>query len=290
MNSQRVSVYIPTRNRSELLRRAVTSVLAQSYEDIEIIIADDASDDDTEGVARDLMASNGQTKRIVYIRLDTPSGACAARNVAIAAATGQLITGLDDDDYFLPDRVTGLVEAFNPTACAFVFDGYIRKLISADGKTRETRVPLRKPARLADLLKRNIVGNQVLTLTERVRQVGGFDVALPAWQDYDLWLRLVRAFGSGAPVGGMSYVQTISPDIPRISSDVERITRAHDLFLRKHSEYADRDFRLFLKLGKACYGVDTLQWWDIVRLIGLGEPRILASSLYYYLRHRRQVR
>lgn len=67
--------------------------------------------------------------------------------------------------------------------------------------------------------------------------------------------------------------------------DAERTCRAHDLFLSKHEEYADEELRLFLKLGKTCYGINALGWRDAVRLAGLGEPRIVASSLYY-LRHR----
>lgn len=285
-----VSVYLPTRNRSQLVARAIESVLAQSYAPIELIVVDDCSEDDTEAVVRRYITSDAPSKRVVYFRLDTPSGACAARNKAIKAANGTLITGLDDDDYFLPDRIARLVQAFDPDTCAFVFDGYMRKQVSSDGKARETRIRLDKPAELAGLLKRNIVGNQVLTLTERMRRAGGFDVALPAWQDYDLWLRLVQAFGPGMPLGGVSYVQTIHPGAPRISGDVERIKRAYEIFLNKHEAFRDRRMQLFLKLAKASYGIDALHWTDLVRLAGLGEPRIVASSLYFYLRNRLNAR
>ncbi len=283
MNTSRVTVYIPTRNRSGLLRRAVGSVLSQSYADLEIIIVDDASDDDTETVVNDLIAANDTSKSIVYHRLSTLSGACAARNVAIQAATGEFITGLDDDDYFLPDRILHLVNSFDPQKYSFVFCGYIRETVKSNGKSMRTAVRLTAPARFPDLLQRNVVGNQVLTLTERMRAVGGFDTELPAWQDYDMWIRLVRQFGVGIAAGGVTYVQTISHGIPRISVDLDKVGKAFDIFCLKHPEYEDVRMTSCLRLSKACYGINALQYADLLNFIMMGRPRLIASSWYFFL-------
>jgi len=281
-----VSVYIPTRDRVELLTRAIRSVLLQDYGPLEILVVDDASADATRQRVADLAAECASGRRIAYFRQSTPAGANSARNRALAAAAGELVTGLDDDDYFLPDRISRLVAAFDPARAAFVFDGYVRETHLADGRVRRANITLDRPARLHDLLKRNIVGNQVLTLTSRLRQVGGFDERLPAWQDYDLWLRLVKTFGDGLPGGGCSYVHTIDGARGRISDDTERVERAFDLFLEKHLEYADADLQLCLRLAKACYGIEAVTIADLPRLFLLGEPRYVLFALYSYLLRR----
>ncbi|MDP1613829.1 MAG: glycosyltransferase [Sulfuritalea sp.] len=282
-----VSVYIPTRNRVELLTRAVRSVLRQDYGPIEILVVDDSSEDGTGQRVAELAAECMPGKHVVYFRQPAPAGASAARNRALAAAQGELVTGLDDDDHFLSDRVSRLVAAFDPARCSFVFDGYVRETHLAGGRTRRTAIHLDRPARLLALLKRNIVGNQVLTLTSRLRDVGGFDERLPAWQDYDLWIRMVKAFGEGKPAGGISYVHAVDDSLPRISGDTEKVSRAFDLFLEKHVEYADRELSLCLRLAKTVYGIDALTFEDAMDLLKLGEPRYVLFALYSYLVNRR---
>jgi glycosyltransferase involved in cell wall biosynthesis len=280
---QLVTVYIPTKNRSRLLARAVQSVLDQTYPHLEIIIVDDASDDDTEQVVKKLIATNDTSKRIVYSRLDMHSGACAARNAAIGEAKGELITGLDDDDYFLPNRIHELVNAFDPQKHSFIFCGYIQQSILPDGKVARSTVPLASIARFPDLLQRNIVGNQVLTLTERIRVVGGFDEVLPAWQDYDLWIRLVRTFGEGRGTEGATYIRTVGGSIHSISTDLKKIDQAFKLFCLKHPEYEDERLLSCLRLSKACYGIDALKPSDLLNIFLLRKPRLIASSCYFFI-------
>jgi glycosyltransferase involved in cell wall biosynthesis len=93
-----VSVIIPTYNRAEYVIQAVKSALAQTYPNFEIIVVDDGSTDDTEGVLR------SYTGLIRYICQDN-QGEGAARNTAIRASTGQYIALLDSDDVWLPDKL-----------------------------------------------------------------------------------------------------------------------------------------------------------------------------------------
>ena len=90
-----ISVYIPTHNRVDLLAVAVGSVLAQEFADFELIVVDDAS---TDGTAEFLESAAASDRRIRFIRNDSPCGAPTSRNRAIMEATGNFITGLDDDD------------------------------------------------------------------------------------------------------------------------------------------------------------------------------------------------
>jgi glycosyltransferase involved in cell wall biosynthesis len=281
-----VSVYLPTRNRPALVERAIHSVFAQTYRNVQLVVVDDASGRETVDMLERLVGENASRKSMVVLRLEHARGACVARNLALEACAGSLVTGLDDDDYFLPDRLARLVAAFDPEACSFVFDGYLRETLRRDGGATRLRIPLKQAARLRDLLKRNIVGNQVLTLTSRLRELGGFDERLPAWQDYDLWIRLVKAFGDGKAAGGISYVHTVDRSLASISGDVDKIRGAFELFLAKHAEYADRELLLCLRLAKACYGLDALTIKDLPDLIRLGEPRYVLFALYSYLTSR----
>ncbi len=106
-NMPLVSVYVPTYNRIELLKRALTSVLSQSYQNIEVIIVDDKSSDGTQEF---LTGMAKQDNRVKPILKEQNSGACISRNLAIESAEGEFITGLDDDDYFLPGRIAYFVE------------------------------------------------------------------------------------------------------------------------------------------------------------------------------------
>ena len=90
-----VSIVIPSRNRCNLLPRAVRSVLNQTYRNIEVIIVDDASTDGTPRAIREL---SEQDQRVRGLRNDQPLGGGAARNVGIQAARVKYIAFLDDDD------------------------------------------------------------------------------------------------------------------------------------------------------------------------------------------------
>src|SRR5688572_7692895 len=102
-----VSVYVPTRNRADQLLRAVDSVLSQSYENIELIVVDDSS---TDGTADFLRQRSTIDKRLRVLQTPEPGGAPVARNLAIRAANGAFLTGLDDDDRFHEHRIATFIE------------------------------------------------------------------------------------------------------------------------------------------------------------------------------------
>jgi glycosyltransferase involved in cell wall biosynthesis len=181
-----VSVFVPTRNRAVLLERALASIERQGRNDIEIIVVDDASSDETPHLLAQLAAQ----QRLRWYRNETPMGACASRNIAIQAARALYVTGLDDDDEMLPDRVTTLLGALQ-SQDAFVCG--CDRIQSAAGKAHTRLVPTRIDRDA--ILSRNVVGNQILAERSKVLACGGFDESLPAGQDYDLWIRMILAFG-----------------------------------------------------------------------------------------------
>ena len=95
-----VSAIITTRNRPQLLERAVKSILCQTYPNIEIIIVDDASTDHTPELVEKY--KHCSSIEIRYLRQSECFGAPAARNLGISKANGKFIAGLDDDDEWMP--------------------------------------------------------------------------------------------------------------------------------------------------------------------------------------------
>jgi len=104
-----VSAIIPTHNRADLLERAIESVLDQTWENLELVIVDDASDDKTPQFLKSL---SDQHKNLKVIRNQESKGAAASRNIAIQNAKGDFIAGLDDDDFWRPNRIELLMEEF----------------------------------------------------------------------------------------------------------------------------------------------------------------------------------
>ena len=123
-NENLTSVYITTYNRVELLKRAVQSVLNQSVQPYEILIVDDNS---TDGTQQYLSTLQHKDKRIKWLKKSKiqPPGPQSSRNLAINSARGFFITGLDDDDYFTPDRLLTLQKAYKPHY-SFVCSNYYR--------------------------------------------------------------------------------------------------------------------------------------------------------------------
>jgi glycosyltransferase involved in cell wall biosynthesis len=110
-----VSVIIPTFNRAHLINRAIQSVLSQTYRDFELIIIDDASNDGTEETAKKIISSNKSfhDPQIIYIKNRVRKGGSAARNIGIKLAKGKYIAFLDDDDEWLPTKLSEQVNIMN---------------------------------------------------------------------------------------------------------------------------------------------------------------------------------
>ena len=98
--NETVSVVIPTYNRAELINRAIESVLQQTYSDVEIIVVDDASEDETESAVKKI-----KSDKLRYIRLKQNGGACKTRNMGIRAAKGNYVAFLDSDDMWKTDKL-----------------------------------------------------------------------------------------------------------------------------------------------------------------------------------------
>ena len=190
-NRPLVSVVIPTHNRPALLKEALDSVYAQKEKrevfELEVVVVDDASSDSTPDVVLNY-------PEVRYLRLPTRKGPGVARNAGIAATNGSYIAFLDDDDVWLPVKLSLQVPVLerNPEVCAVCSE------VQEQG--REWVWPSVHPAPVARVFHRlllgNFYGNPAGFLLRRwaLEAVGGFDESLSLAEDYDLWLRLAARF------------------------------------------------------------------------------------------------
>lgn len=185
--SLRVSVIIPTRDRHELLRAAVRSVLRQTFTNLEIWIVDDGSVPPVR--LEELL--DAADPRLHLVRLDDQRGVAAARNVGAEKATAPFLAFLDDDDEWLPTKLEDQLEYITAEdRTAAVFSGF---QAWRGPNLMYTRIPAPEENLKAALLKEPITGPpMVLIRADVFRDLGGFDVALDRYEDWDLWLRVVQ--------------------------------------------------------------------------------------------------
>ncbi|QDL11545.1 glycosyltransferase family 2 protein [Brasilonema octagenarum UFV-E1] len=129
MSETRVTVAIPTYNRASLLKFSLESVLAQDYPDFQVLVLDNASDDDTEAVVRSFAQ---QDERITYIRNQTNIGVLGNWNRAIELNTSPYLTILSDDDLMLPGLISESVQALDEHA-QVAFSFALVRFIDIDG-------------------------------------------------------------------------------------------------------------------------------------------------------------
>jgi glycosyltransferase involved in cell wall biosynthesis len=169
--NQLVSVYLPTRNRQVFLARAVSSALQQTHGNIELTVVNDGSTDQTKFL---LDRIQQEDQRVVPIHIQESVGPSAARNIAIKMARGKFVTGLDDDDEFVSNRITSFLEkwaaldARPPFSCLFAKSVFVKngkEWITDDRKDH---------VHFADLFYHNYIGNQVFTTKEYLIEAGLF--------------------------------------------------------------------------------------------------------------------
>ena len=182
---RKISVVIPTYNRARLLPRAIESA-RNAGSDVEVIVVDDCSTDDTPEVCASISG-------IRYVRMQTNGGLANARNAGIAESSCEFVAFLDDDDLRLPGSLDKQLHALtNDDRIAFC---YGQALIGDARRQLPTGeiYPLRCPHGdiFWDLLEDNFIPMpSVLARKSSLVSEGGFNTALKLIEDWDMWLRL----------------------------------------------------------------------------------------------------
>jgi hypothetical protein len=232
----KVSVVIPTCNRPELLKRAIRSVLAQTFQDFEIIVVDDGM----KVRAKDA-ALGFSDPRIRYIENETSLGGGGTRNRGIDEAKGEYIAFLDDDDEWLPEKLKKQVKALEkaPLKTGFVMPSVlIRKgnreeINYIEGGERDfSKITLRR--------LKGFLTSGLMVRREVLKEVGAFDTAFPSHQEIDLLVRISQKY-LGIGIHEPLVINYFGTEGGHIGGDLRRRISGREMFLSKHSNLIGKD-------------------------------------------------
>ncbi len=237
-----VSAIITTHKREPaIVVRAITSVINQSYPELEIIVVDDSPEDyplrmEVERSVSQLQSTTG--KEIRYIKHDRCKGACAARNTGLHNCRGSIVGYLDDDDEWLPGKVEKMLKGFTSEDIALVYCDNEVYTVSSNS----THVVHRKKYRgkvYDSLIIGNYIGSTSFPLIRRrcLLEIGEFDEQMQSSQDYDVWLRLALKYE-------IDYVDDVLVryyihEGEQITKNPDKKVNGLERLNKKNSEYLD---------------------------------------------------
>jgi len=234
----KVSVIVPTYNRPDRLRTALASLTAQTYQDFEVIVVNDAGCD-----VGFIVAACADRHRIMTITHDRNRGLAAARNSGLRAAKGTYIAYLDDDDRYLPNHLETLVGYLDRRECRVAYtDAWrVQERQTDNGYVEIGRdVPYSYDFKPADLLVSNYFP-VLCVMHDRacLDEVGLFDESLFAHEDWDFWIRMATCFPfKHLPVRTAEF--TWRTDGSSMTSGTrETYRRTTEIIYRKYRPYAD---------------------------------------------------
>ena len=190
---KKVSVIIPVHNSENYILECINSVINQTYKNLEIIVVDDKSTDNSVNLIKSI-----KDKRIKLIELNVNSGAAIARNKGIEASTGDYICFLDSDDYWKLKKIEKQVKFIKDKAFIYSEYLYLRK-----NKTHIARVP--KSLTYKQLLKNSAIFTSTVMLN--MKYLNKEDIYMPnirIGQDYGAWYKILKkvniAYGMQEPL------------------------------------------------------------------------------------------
>lgn len=235
----RHSVVVPAYNAPGTIRTTIESVLAQSAGDLELIVVDDGSADDTPEVVAGYAREDS---RITLIRQEN-AGTAGARNRGLAESSGAFVSLLDNDDAWLPPHLELAEEAFaaDPSAGIAYGDAWIlddetkrvhrRPSLSFYGDRAEPVASAEEV--LGALLRKNFITASSATMTrDALERVGDFDASLRGTDDWDMWLRITAA-GMTARQAGVEPTVLLRKRDEQQSSDLAMMVRGNTEVLRR---------------------------------------------------------
>ena len=238
-----VSVIIPTYNRAYCIENAVQSVLQQDYENMEILIVDDGSTDDTEAVIKGI-----EDERIHYYKNSSNKGAAATRNIGLALAQGKYIAFQDSDDEWLEGKLRQQVEVLEHSDYGMVYSCFEREF--PDGRVekvpRDAIQPEAKQGYIYPyLLAESFISTQTMLVRKEIlEKLQGFDESLKSYEDYDLAIRIAQncqvAFMDKVLVHLHTLPDSIDMDMMRGLISSCYLLKKYEADLRKYGIYEQK--------------------------------------------------
>ncbi len=224
-----VSVVVPTRNRPHLLRLSLFSALRQRGADVEVIVVDDASTDDTAA-----MVSNVADRRVRLLRQTSRGGVSATRNRGIEEASGEWIAFLDDDDLWAPEKLMLQLESATRAGRTWAYTGDVN--VDDDLRVLSAFRPPTPEQVMEALPRYNPVpsgASNIIVRADALAAVGPFDPDLRRTEDWDLWIRMARtgppACVSRPLVGYRFHTDNIAADTRAIVEEPDLLASRYDI-------------------------------------------------------------
>ncbi len=297
--SIKVSVIVPTHNRPHFLGRTIDSLLAQTYRHTEIVVVDDNSPDSSARAdTQTLMKKYENYDNVIYIQNKNSIGGGPARNAGIAAASGDYVTFLDDDDVYLPEKVDTQLSFMLKNDLDMSFTDVF--LHSADGRLVEYRRHLYvDDCSNEALFRQHILHSLCPTSTYMIKRsfilsTDGFR-SVPMGQDFRLMWDMLE---HGAKVGYLpvSYIIQYLHNEGRISIGKNKIDGEKSLFNLKKTKFdllTAKERRYVRFRHYAVLSVANLRSGKPLNAIGYGiktavtSPSNLIKELTQFIRNRR---
>lgn len=241
--SYKVSIIIPTHNRPDLLVRALWSVYGQTFQDYEVIVVDDGDSPRAESVLQEYLGNSNFT----YLETNKNQGAPVARNMGIKAAQGEYVGFLDDDDEWLPEKLSLQTEILDKESAdvGFVFSAVVNKHENGSVTTK-VDPSVRDYSEISLRRFNGFLTSGLLIRKTALDEVGGFDESLPSHQDPDLVIRLTRSYQAVGLEEGL-VIMGASETGDHIGGNVGNKIKGRTMLLTKHKELYERHPKIYAK-------------------------------------------
>lgn len=262
-----VSVVIPTFNRERTIKRAVDSVLNQTYKDIEVIVVDDCSTDNTEKI---IMEYNDS--RLKYYKLNKNSGACVARNKGVELAKGEYIAFQDSDDSWDENKLEIQLNNMEKNDsdvdfCMIKVVGEIENKTTIKPTSNDLKRIKKYGINKALCFQSFISTQSLIGKSECIKNIE-FDIKMPRLQDYDLMIRLSSKYKVSITEKALVnlYVQNDS-----ISKSNEKLIKAINIMIEKDYNLIYKNRKILLSslneiLGNCYKSIDKLKAKEYYKL------------------------
>lgn len=244
-NSPKVSIILPTYNGARYIRQSIDSCLNQIYRNIELIIVDDGSTDETAELIKSY-----KDDRIKYIRHEKNMGLPQGLNTGFANSTGEYLTWTSDDNFYANEAIQKMLSFLQNKKCDFVYCDYYR--FNDEDTSDLKKIELPDVLTLSD---RNDVGACFLYSREVKEVIGDYDTDSFLAEDYDYWIRISKKFSMQHLAESLYFYRKCERALSlsrfhevrvvgilvRLKNEVLTVEAAAesfiDLIIRKHTKY-----------------------------------------------------
>ncbi|MFE5324758.1 glycosyltransferase family 2 protein [Paenibacillus sp. NPDC056579] len=268
-----ISVILPTYNREKVLLRSINSILNQTYREIELIVIDDNSNDNTENLIKEI-----KDDRIIYIKQDRNYGASVARNKGIEIARGEYVAFQDSDDEWFPTKLEEQLEFLKTTNSDVVFCSYCR---NTNGLKEIIKPPMFRMEEIHQkILWGNFIGTPTIFSKRQCFVNEQFDCNLSRFQDWEVMMRITNKYKVVFldKILINVYVQTDS-----ITNNYSKAVDSLKLIIKKNKDILDNKILAYYYYCLGMYSLYT-KYPDLGALkISIDLERNIKRKLVYIL-------